>query len=519
MPAPTRKSPEAFSPRPWEIPAASLLCLALAAAITWPLLARPGSGAHDETDTLFNTWLMAWNFHAAASLSNPLAPPIFLGQPDASGRNDLLFVQSLAAVPLRIAGASPLAAHNIVFVLSLAFAGLALYLLGREVGLDPAGSLFAAGAFVCSPFFQSHLWHIQLQSAGLSVLGIRQAVRAARGDAAWPLSVLVFLQFAASLYYGLFLDAALLLALPWVIQRRGGDAMRYAGWVLAGNLFVIPLLLGTISNAHRWPADTMTSTDVSAFVSPWNSSRLTGPLRPPSTLGEAALWPGLASVAGAVAHLARKNRSRSLEMGWFLALICVFFAVFSLGPTLVVFGRQVSAAPFRLLAGLPGFSSVRLPARAGFLFLLPVFLSAGFAMRRRPLLAAAGIALSFAEVWPGQMRLEAVQPPPFHDWLARRHFHAIAILPLGTSLDRPESECSNLYGSTLHFTPMVNGYSTSLPQGYERTAATLNTWPSPAADSLLDSLGVQCLICKGWVAEGADTVWEGPRPVSAVVLP
>jgi len=518
LPARTSRRTVIPGVRPWEVPAASLVFLVLAAAMTWPMAAAPGSGTHDYTDTLFNTWLMAWNVHSASTLQNPLAPPVFLGQPDAYGRNDLLLPQSLAAMPIMLLGGSALAAHNIVFVLSLAFAGMALFLLARELTLDFAAALFAGGAFVCSPFFQSHLWHLQLQSAGFAILAIRQALRIPGGGRAWPVSLLVLLQFTASLYYWFFLDLALILALPWLAARGRRHALLLAGWLLVGNLFTLPVLMEIGSNSTRWPVDAIASTDVSVFISPWENSLLTGSLRPVTTLGESALWPGLAAVCCATAHALRRNRGDGLPWGWYLAAMGAFFAMLSLGPTLSVFGRQVSAAPGRILGALPGFSSIRLPARGGFLFVVPVLLAAGYSMRRRPALAMAGLVLSLAESIPAPMRLQPVAAAPFHHWLAVRDFSAIAILPVGTSLDRPEGECSNLYGSILHFTPMVNGYSTSLPAGYAEMAETLDGWPSEEADSLLRALGVECLVCRGWVAPGADTVWGGPRPTSAVLL-
>jgi hypothetical protein len=505
----------------WEIPAATLLCLLLAATVTWPLASAPSGVAHDGVDTLFNTWLLAWNHHAASHLENPLHPPVFLGQPDAAGRSDLLFTQTLVAAPLRIGGLSPMGAHNVLLILSLAFAGTALFLLAREAGLDTAGSMFAAGAFVCSPFFQSHLWHLQLMSPGFALLAIRQAVRASTGRGAWwPMALLVFLQCGASLYYWLFLDAALLLFLPWAAARGGAKAV--AGlllWLAGGNVPCAAMLLGHFGSAMRWPVDTVTSTDVSAFVSPWESSRLLGRFRPASTIGEVALWPGLAAAAGSVWHVLSKRKEQRLQAGFFFAASAAVFAIICLGPTLVVFGRQLAPAPWRLLAGLPGFDAIRLPARAGFLYLVPLLLAAGAAFRGRPVLSLLGLALSLAEVWPGRMALSPVVPEPFHAWLARNRFEAIAILPVSTDMVRPESECANLYGQIGHFTPMVNGYGTSLPAGYEETARILNSWPSEQADSLIRELGIECLICKGFVPADAEPVWHtGPRPFAAVVL-
>ncbi len=504
-----------------EIATAILLCSALAAAVTWPLAAHPASGAHDGTDTFFNTWLMAWNHEALTSLRNPLDTPIFAGQPDAGGRSDLLLTQTLAAMPLRFAGLGPLAAHNLVLVLSLAFSGLAAYLLARQVGCGKAGALFAGGAFVCLPFFQSHLWHIQLFSAGLSVMALRQAFRIASGSGrGFWLGILVALQCMASLYYLVFLDLAILLYLPWAAKRGGGKALLETGlWTLAGNAACIPLLLGHFESAASWRVDTMASADLSALVSPWSDSMLLGSLRPASTLGEIAFWPGLAVVVGAFAWVLRRPRKDGMAGGWFLAAAFLLFLAVSLGPTVVFFGRQICPGPWRLLAGLPGFSSIRLPSRAAFLFLLPAVLAAGRALSGKPLLAFAGIALCLAEAWPGPMPLVDATPERFHGWLAARDFSRIAILPVRADLSDPSYECGNLLGQTLHFTPTVNGYGTSLPEGYAETAEILNTWPSPRADSLLDELGVECLICRGFVPPEADPVWTaGPRPVSAVVL-
>lgn len=497
---------------------AALLCLCLAAAVTWPLAAAPGAGAHDLTDTLFNTWLMAWNHHALTSLQNPLSPPIFQGQPDAEGRNDLLLTQTLAAMPLRAAGASPLEAHNLILVISLALAGFSVFLLAESCGIGTAGSLFSAGAFVCLPFFQSHLWHVQLFSCSIAILAVRQFLTASDGRArSWPVAPLILLQCAASLYYLVFLDIALLLLLPRAVRgRRPGPVL----WALLGNAACLPLLAGHAANAAAWPVDTMASMDLATLVAPWENSRLLSWMRSPHATVETALWPGLAVAAGAALHVfGRRRGNERLTGGWsFLAMWAVFLAI-AVGPTLAILGRQLSPAPWRLVAGLPVLSSIRLPARGAFLMLLPMVLAAGRAWDRRPAMALGGILLCLAEVWPGRMPLQTPELPRYHSWLAARRFSLVAVLPVGTDLSRPESECANLYGSTAHFTPMVNGYSTSLPEGYPRTAAILDTWPSPAADSIIAAMGIECLICRGFVPADADPVWtDGPRPVAAVVL-
>jgi hypothetical protein len=110
-----------------------------------------------------------------------------------------------------------------------------------------------------------------------------------------------------------------------------------------------------------------------------------------------------------------------------------------------------------------------------------------------------------------------------HRWLAANPREAVVFLPMEPSMERPERECLRLYGSTLHFTPMVNGYSTSLPSGYRATAGILNGWPSAEADSVLDRIGVDCIVYEDGseidadTAIDADTVFSDGRIYVSVI--
>ena len=182
---------------------AALLFLGIACLLTWPMISMPGSGAYDSADTLFNTWLMAWNQHALAGGMDPLQTPIYLGQTDRLGRHDLLLTQAIAAAPLRVLGASPLAAHNLMMVVSLALCGMAAFLLSMTLTGSRHAALFTGVAFMALPFFQGHLWHLQLMSAGLTVLAIREGVLACTGSrrgvvSLLSIALLILLQGCAS---------------------------------------------------------------------------------------------------------------------------------------------------------------------------------------------------------------------------------------------------------------------------------------------------------------------------------
>jgi len=497
--------------------AAAAALLVLASAVTWPMAAS--GGAYDHADTLYNSWLLAWNHHALTGLHDPLTPPIFLGQPDGAGRGDLLLTQAVPAAPLLWLGLSPLRVHNLLFVVSLAFTGFAVMLLARRLGADFWGGLFAGCACVCLPYFQSHLWHLQLASAGLGILALERGLAFLDGrSSGWWVPVLILLQGCAGLYHWLFTGMALGTMAVWALfRRRPRRALQLVGLSLLGAAAMLPLLVHHLDNAASWPVDHIASTDLLAFLSPWETSLLLGPARPEAVRGAAALWPGSAVVAAAAAALLHPGLRRRVRAPWLLAVLTVAFGAFSLGPTLVVGGRQLAPGPFRLAALLPGVSSIRLPARAGLFALLPILSLAGVAVSGRRALACLAGLLCLAEVMHSGLGMYPPPPEHAHRWLAANPQESVVFLPMEPDLSRPERECSRMYGSRLHFTPMVNGYSTSLPENYRETAAVLNRWPAAAADSLLDRLGVECIVYEGRDLPGADTVCTDGR-ISVSVL-
>lgn len=460
----------------------------------WPL----GTSAqpHDHADTLFNAWLVRWNIHAAVSGENPLDLPIFSGFSDGQGRNDLLITQSAAAFPLYIAGADPVRSHNILLVFFLVLSGWGAFFLAEQSGTGFAGAAFTGTAVILLPWFQSHLWHLQLFSGGLGLMAIGYALKASKGETSgWQVALFILLQCLASLYMWFFMNMALVLLLPFLFP--GGNKkgiLRTAGWFTAGNAACMPFLLKHLSHAGRWSADTIASTDLTAFLAPWGNSVLLGWMRPAGIHPEAALWPGLAVTAGFLWYLFKGEKKTA---DWYLILCTVVFAVLSLGPTLVVAGRELAPAPFRLLAVLPGASSIRLPARGAFFALVPMAILAGRMLGRKPVLAAAGVFLAAAGLFHLPVETLPLEPQPWHDWLAGQHFSRVLYLPVSCDVTRPETEALRLIGSVSHFTPSVNGYSTTLPEDYSHTAEVLNGWPSPEAVRMAEALKVECIVAEG----------------------
>ncbi len=489
---------------------------ALALFALWPL--GTSSHPHDHADTLFNTWLIQWNLQGPLAGENPLEPPIFQGFPDGAGRNDLLLTQSLAALPLHLAGADPVLCHNILMTLSLILAGYAAGLITLRTGGSLIGACFTGAAVILLPWFQSHLWHVQLFSAGLGLMAVYFAMKLAEDrTGGWQISLFILLQCLASLYLWFFLNIALALFIPFLLSAdRRGSLPRFTGWWAAGNAACVPFLLGHFANAGKWLADTAASTDLAAFISPWETSVLMGWMRWPGLHPEAALWPGLAVAAGFLWYLFREKKN---WMDGYLTVCIAVFALLSLGPTLVIFGRELAPGPFRLLAGLPGASSIRLPARGAIFALVPMAVAAGKVIGRKRILALSGMAIAAAGAYHPPIATMPLEPQPWHDWLGEMRFERVIYLPMSDDLHRPERETLRMMGSIGHFTPSVNGYSTTLPADYSRVAGVLNRWPAAGARAAAESLGVSCLLIEGIPHDGADTVFNrGRLTVYAVVL-
>ena len=492
------------------------LFLFLSVVVTWPLAVSPHP--HDCADTLFNSWLITWNNHSLLNCTNPIDLPIFEGFEDGNGRNDLLISQSLVALPFQLMGIDTVRVHNILLVLFLLFAGYASALLAAETGASRYGSLFTGSVVILLPYFQSHIWHLQLFSVGFSILALVYALRFLRVNCkGWQISLLVFLQCLASLYQWYFLNLAMvLLVISTLFFNEKKKLLKMTGWWLGGNIAAIPFLLPHLKHAQVWSTDSITSTDISAFIAPWGNSYLLGWMRMSSVHPEAALWPGLAVIAGSLWFLFRRKKNK-----WdiFLLTCILFFSLFSLGPTLVTFGRAIAPAPFRLIAALPGCGSIRLPARAAIFFLVPLAIFAGRKLEGKPWLVFTGILVTLAFTLHPPIHVIPIQQPAWHAWLSHQNFDRVLYLPMSWDMDMPQAETRRLYGSVLHFTPSVNGYSTTLPEEYRNYADVLNGWPSPEAISLAEDLEVDCIIVKGIEAVEADTVFHAGRvSVSAIIL-
>src|SRR5262249_8682506 len=148
---------------------------------------------------------------------------------------------------------------------------------------------------------------------------------------------------------------------------------------------------------------------------------------------------------------------------------------------------------------VPGAGLLRAPVRIGIIVMFAIAVLAGFGVRylassRRwlvPVLVT-GVALELAAIpWPLRDR----GPIP-------RGFEMLAVLPPGPGVEYLFNYQSSDYhnqtkamiNSTLHWQPLVNGYSDLIPPDFDRLAVPINDFPDPASFELLRRLQVRYVV-------------------------
>jgi hypothetical protein len=201
---------------------------------------------------------------------------------------------------------------------------------------------------------------------------------------------------------------------------------------------------------------------------------------------------------------------------FFAALIAAIWL--SLGPHPQSLGRPLEiAAPYAFLFDhIPGFDSLRVPARCAMIVALLLAILAGYGAAAVTRWTFGGAALVLATLLffvesmhvpfvmnrvisplrfnPPEARLyRPARAPAIYHAMARQSMNSVlAELPLGY----PDFDQRAMFYSTVHWKPLVNGYSGFTPPHYDRLTAVLSEIPRHADLSLgtLRELGVTHVI-------------------------
>ncbi len=513
----------------------------LAVVFTWPLALHLDAAVTSLVDPVDSIWRIGWGqyrlLHAPWQL---FAGNAFYPYQHSYLFDELVLGPAILTLPLAALGVSPLAIYNIAVLLAFTLCGVTMYLLARRFGAIPLAAALAGVVYAFAPMHLERIGHIGVLSAEwfpLILLLIDRVIERPRARDTLVLAACLVMQAVSSQYHAIYLLVLVPLFLVVMLVRRREARRRpvlthLAAAGIVALTVVFPIALGyravqTEYAVHRsFGQVTYYSASLASFVTTGDHNCLWGPmtaaLRMHGTYTfERGMFPGALALLLAMVGV-WVGRRRAWEQ--FLALLVLTSGVFALGPQLrLVPGAKsvlIGYLPYALLYWhLPGWDSMRVPARFGALFLLGIAglaatgltavshrlatirLSPARLTRVLPIFGSAVILLGTGGEYLNHplpltpLESGAAIPPVYH-WLATQPDARILELPLFFPDHAREQRIAarEQYFSLVHHHPLVNGNATVLPKGYQALVKDLSLLPSPRAVGLLQGLGITHIV-------------------------
>jgi hypothetical protein len=477
--------------------------LVLTLAMTWPLAAHPGRDLpSDLGDPLLNTWIIGRNdlrfeaalAHGPSTLSGFWDARVFHPEPLTLAYSEHLIAQSVQALPVHAFTGNPILAYNVVFLSTFVLSGLFCFLLVRDLTGSDAAAFVAGLFFAFAPYRFYQLSHVQMLSTQwmpLVLLGLYRYFET-RSLRALAVAVAALVVHGLSCSYLLFYFAPFvaLFALYEMIRRgRLRDGRTWLHLTVAGGSalalslpFLLPYRelqarggLGRELWEVQWGA-----ADVTSYLVAPEILKVLGPVLRAHEKPEGALYPGLTVVALALVAMAVGVRHRSRQPWVFFAIATVLAFWLSLGPTVMHAGQETGIPSlYRWLMHVPGYGSLRVPARfamlvAFFLAVLAGYGAAALLRARRGLAVltalcalflvetdAAPITINVTSPLPDLKRPAApirqeAESPAVYDAVRNLPAESVVIeLPFGV----PGYDLQAMFYTLHHGHRLVNGYS------------------------------------------------------------
>jgi len=458
----------------------------------------------EAADTRLNAWILDWVQRSL--LSAPLGildtNAFHPARGTLTGSEHLLGV-AIQTLPFRPWVSTAVGLHQLALMFSVVGLAVTSFLAVRGWTGSTVGGFAAGAASVMMPWRLTEISHLQLVSVQwfplIWWLLVRAVYRSTGRGEQTVLAIAVALQLLSSFYlaYYLSFSCALLLALIGF-----GDAARRArlariatclapGYLLFG-LSALPYLARQSADLRPAfdPALSFGLERTWALAMPRLPSWLTGAETPALAPAAAFDLPAgvvvLALVAGAAAWPRRAAPPRPHWTPELRRVVAGLWAVtllgfvFALGGSIELFGHRVPL-PSRLFAAVvPGFEMLRGPVRWWIVtsLAMPLLAGIGVAALERPRHGLARIAILALTLGGLAASLEWFSVPARAAWddpdATQRRYAALSALPPGPVVEVPfaaplesiEFGSRALLASTMHWHPLVNGYTGYPPPSY-----------------------------------------------------
>lgn len=450
----------------------------------------------DLGDPLFSIWRIGWVYRQL--LGDPRAlfdANIFHPEPLTFAYSDSMLLPALAAAPLLAAGVHPVVTYNILLVGSFYLSAVATYFLVREL-TDSRPAAFVAGLiFAFYPFRFEHYSHLELLMGfwmPLALLALHRFAATARIGWAAAAAACAVAQLYSSMYLALFFGGyAVIVTAGLAFRHRAQLRALIPGALLAA--VIVSACAMPLSRAYSANPEVAGGRDAPE-VEHYSATRLDflraqkhsptwAHRTPPGRMVERTLFPGL--MAPVLACIGLFPPAGAVGVAYGAGLLFAYEAA-----------HGSNGYVFPVLARLPPFRSIRVPARFSLLVGLSLAILAGFGTRR--LLRHAGpprvsltigiLALAIAIDLRSTLALQPVwrRPPPLYASLPEDA--VLAELPaLGEQ--GQFSSIPYLYFSVWHGRAMINGYSGYSPAWYPAVAGAIDTTFLPGSLEALRKQG------------------------------
>jgi hypothetical protein len=463
----------------------------VAIANSFPLILHPGTSIGQHGDSYFSVWRLAWVAHQLrADPWHLFDSNIFHPNRDTLAYSDAMLLPGLVLAPFNWMGISPLVVYNLTLFAAFVASAVAAFLLVRELTGSTPAALVGGVIFAFSAHRLDHFDHLELQFAfwiPLAVLYWHRAVERDRGYLA--VGLLAAGQILSSIYHGIFFAAWLAVATSLWFVRTPLRALRAAVLILWLPLvtlavYSLPYMKSRAEVGERPMSDVVGySASAMDFLSAPANNVLYGWTDELST-NERHLFPGIVATLLLVVGLwPPLDRTRAVH-----AAALAFALLLTLG---------VNGPIYRLLYDwvLP-FRGLRVPARADILVLLGTSVLAGFGLKRAmsvmtsqrmaAMAAAASVTLASVECLARPTLIPAnPDASVWYAWLRTVPDAVVFEWPVTVPWRLYDMrDVRYMYRSTLHWRPMLNGYSGHYPESYVKLLYTMRDFPYTPA--LLD---------------------------------
>lgn len=247
--------PHTRSPALWRSAALAFLSYsALSVALTYPLVRHLTTGLPAGlVDPILNTWILWWNTQVVPFSAHWWNAPVFYPTPSAAALSEHLVGIGLLATPLYWATASPVAAYNVAFLLSIPLSGLTAFLLGHEFTGRRDAAWIAGLAYAFCPYRIDQVFHLQVLSSywmPLALVGLHRFVREKRNRWLALFGVSTLMQGLCNGYYLMFFPVLIGAWLIWFVPIRDWRTFAAVGLTWIGSVLPVAPVLLTYRSVH-----------------------------------------------------------------------------------------------------------------------------------------------------------------------------------------------------------------------------------------------------------------------------